>query len=225
MNNRFEFFEKLNLPQQISEKQLFFVGGAARSILEENKLPRDIDICGDVLVDELSNLNLENKQYIKKLHSLRFQCGNHDIDLTAFRKEEYKKGYFPSKVERVSTAKADSERRDFTINAIYINKVGEIFDFHDGMKHLFEKSIVQISPKTLEVDGMRILRMIRFSLTLGYKIDKETLECAFENKNNILQIKSERCMAEFKKFQPYITQESDKIIKELGIYSHLGINL
>ncbi|MFI3163263.1 MAG: hypothetical protein R3Y65_02335 [Bacillota bacterium] len=224
MNNRFEFFEKLNLPQQISEKQLFFVGGATREIICHNKLPRDIDICGDFCAEELSTLDLQNKQYIKKLHSLRFACGNHDIDLTAFRKEEYKKGYFPSKVERVSTAKADSERRDFTINAIYINKAGKILDFHDGEKHLFEKRIVQISSKTLEVDGMRILRMIRFSLTLGYQIDKDTLECAFENKENILQIKKERCLLEFKKFQPYVTSENEKTIKELGIFSHLGIN-
>lgn len=224
MNNRFEFFKKLNLPDKIAHKQLFFVGGAARSILGEGKLPRDIDICGDISVEQLSDLNLENKKYIKQLHSLRFQSDSHDIDLTAFRKEEYKKGYFPSHVERVSTAKEDSERRDFTINAIYINKAGEIFDYHDGINHIKEKQIVQISPQTLEVDGMRILRMIRFSLTLGYQIDKNTLECAIANKNNILQIRKQRAMVEFEKFQPYITVENEKIIKELGIFAHLGIN-
>lgn len=224
MNKNHEFVKKLNLPYEISQKELYFVGGASRSILQNNTLPKDIDICGNLNVEEFASLGLQDKKYIKQLHSLRFQSGSHDIDLTAFRKEEYKKGYFPSKVERVETAFEDSFRRDFTINAIYISKSGEIQDFHNGVTHLKEGKISQITTETLKVDGMRIYRMVRFALTLGCEIEKQTMACAIENASNLLQIQQKRGMAEFNKFKEYITKDNIHILEELGMLSHLEIS-
>ncbi len=224
MNNGFEFFEKLNLPKEIAKNQLFLVGGAVRSIICENRLPRDIDICGNFSTEDFANIDLESKQYIKQLYSLRFKWDKYDIDLTAFRKEEYKRGYFPSRVERVSTPEEDSLRRDFTINAIYLNQKGDVLDFHNSLEHLKGRKIVAITPQTLNVDGMRIYRMVRFALTLGFEIEKDTLESALFNKNNILQIKKERGMVEFNKFKEYITSDNIEIIDSLGILSHLEIS-
>lgn len=224
MSKNFELIKQLNLPREILNNELYFVGGTTRSILQCGNLPKDIDITGNFDVDDLSKLKLEDKQYIKQLYSLRFKSENHDIDLTAFRKEEYKKGYFPSKVERVKTPFEDSKRRDFTINAIYINKDGEIIDCHNGVQALQERQIKQISNETLKVDGMRIYRMVRFALTLNFDIEDDTLECAFENSKNIFHIQKSRAMVEFEKFKSFITKDNIEIIHKLGIFEHLEIS-
>ncbi|MFI3166783.1 MAG: hypothetical protein R3Y32_01555 [Bacillota bacterium] len=219
-----EIMNNLNLPKEIAQNDLFFVGGASRSIILHGALPTDVDICGNFDVGEFKDLNLDSKQYIKQLHSLRFKSGKYDVDITAFRNEEYKKGYFPSKVIRVDTPYQDSFRRDFTINSIYINKNGEIFDYHNGIEHLNDKKIVQISDDTLKVDGMRIYRMIRFALTLGFEIDKSTLNSAVENVDNVFQIQKSRAMVEYNKFKQFITKDNIGILRKLQIFQHLEIN-
>lgn len=213
------------LPEEIENSDIFLVGGASRNLLQNAKLPRDLDFTGNFDVERFSFLELENKTYIKNLFSLRFETHAHDFDVTAFRREQYKKGYFPSNVERVETAFEDSFRRDFSINSIYIAKSGEVLDFFDGISHLQQRKIVANTENTLRDDGMRIYRMVRFALTLGFEIEKSTLDCAMQNKDNICVLQKGRCKKEYDKFAHLISRDNIGMISDLGIFSHQEISL
>ena len=215
-------FENI-LPPNLQNENLFYVGGASRNIVNNLHLPYDIDMTGNIDVSRFENFDLQNLVINKNFFSMKFFHLERKIEITALREEKYNKGYFPSKVERVDSLILDSYRRDFTINSIYIDGSGNIFDFHHGEEDLKRKKIVQISKETMKVDGMRIYRMFRFAYDLSFEIDEETFDSAYQNKNNIFDIKKERAQKEFDKFSKKLTKDDMKIMERFGILEHLKI--
>lgn len=124
------------------------------------------------------------------------------FDLAVFRKEyEYQDGRHPSKVTE-GTAKEDSFRRDFTINALYWDDTNQkIIDYVGGVSDLQNKLIVAVGDakeRFLE-DHLRILRLLRFHVQLGFQMQRETLHHAVVNVGLLKKISGERIWEEFKK--------------------------
>jgi tRNA nucleotidyltransferase/poly(A) polymerase len=87
-------------------------------------------------------------------------------------------------VEFVKSDKMDSNRRDFTVNSLYLSPInGNILDFHNGLKDLKSKKIKFIGNpnKRLVEDPLRILRAIRFSLDLGFKMEGKAFQAVKNN--------------------------------------------
>jgi tRNA nucleotidyltransferase/poly(A) polymerase len=96
----------------------------------------------------------------------------------------------------------DSNRRDFTINAIYMDKDGKIYDYHQGIKDIASKNIRFIgnARKRIIEDYLRILRYFRFVAAYGdYKCNEEYLRIISELKTNIKIISNERIIGELLK--------------------------
>ena len=81
-------------------------------------------------------------------------------------------------VEYIDDWKLDSERRDFTINAIYLDINGKIFDPQNGTVDLKNNNIKFIGDpqKRIEEDYLRIIRFIRFSIQYDSQTDSKTIE-------------------------------------------------
>ncbi|MFN7181652.1 MAG: CCA tRNA nucleotidyltransferase, partial [Planctomycetota bacterium] len=95
----------------------------------------------------------------------------------------------------------DASRRDFTINAFYLDiETREIFDFFGGLRDLEEKIIRAIGEprKRFEEDNLRMLRAVRFATQLGFCVEKETFDTIKDLAHNILNISWERIREEFK---------------------------
>ncbi len=76
------------------------------------------------------------------------------------------------------TLKEDSERRDFTCNALYEDiKTGEIIDYHNGRIDIKNRILRHVSNHFSE-DPLRVLRMCRFSAQLDFEIAPETMKLA-----------------------------------------------
>ncbi len=87
----------------------------------------------------------------------------------------------------------DLRRRDFTINSIAINlKTNEFIDINNGQDDIKNKVIRSISEDNLVDDPLRILRAFRFAATLGFDIERNTLEQINRNKDLILKPAKER---------------------------------
>ena len=96
----------------------------------------------------------------------------------------------------------DAKRRDFTINALYADPDGTIYDPLNGRADL-EKGLVRFigePDKRIEEDYLRILRFFRFFATLATgEVDRSGLEACSEKKEGLKQLSAERVRDEFLK--------------------------
>ena len=183
---------------------LYIVGGFVRDNLL-GLTPSDIDITSSMPYSEVINLckklKIKTIPVNKKLGTLQIVIGNNIYEYTQFRSESYseKGSHSPDKVEFVNDIKIDCFRRDLTINSLYYDISNKkVIDLVDGTKHLKNK-IIKTTNKpeiTLQDDGLRILRVIRFASLLNFKIDRKTLSTIKMFSGHLSKISKERIIKE-----------------------------
>lgn len=193
----------------------YLVGGYVRDLLLstykskfKNLSPSDIDVTTSATPDEIKRVLQEHNLPVypmgEKLGTITTKINHRFIDITTFRTESnYSDSRHPDSVKFVSSIEQDLARRDFTINAIALNKGGFVDPF-GGIKDLINKdSILRAVGNAKErfmEDPLRILRAIRFHTIKGItdKVDKSTENAMFECKKELLNIAPERLAYEFK---------------------------
>jgi len=121
------------------------------------------------------------------------------VEVATFRTETgYADGRHPTKVKFASAAE-DASRRDFTINGMFFDPVKEkIIDYVGGRGDL-KKKIIRTIGKPQErfgEDYLRMLRAVRFSTQLGFKIELKTWSAIRKNARKIKKISGERIAIE-----------------------------
>ena len=193
----------------------YLVGGYVRDLLlniyktkDKHWSPSDIDITTSAAPKEIKEVLMKNNLPVypmgEKLGTITTKINYKFIDITTFRMEsDYSDSRHPDHVKFVSSIEQDLARRDFTINAIALNKNGLVDPFN-GVKDLLEKeSILRAVGDAKErfiEDPLRILRAIRFHAikNITDKIDKNTETAMFRYKEELLKIAPERLACEFK---------------------------
>jgi tRNA nucleotidyltransferase/poly(A) polymerase len=144
-------------------------------------------------------------------------------DPTKYKIVEYEKtGRRPEKITVKGSFKEDAKRRDFTINAMAVDSRGNIIDYFDGKKDIKNKLIRTVGNPTdrFQEDYLRMLRCVRFSSRLGFKIDPGTEEAIKLNKENIKKIAPERIKDELLKIA---SNSGDKFADAIITLDNLGI--
>jgi len=113
--------------------------------------------------------------------------------------------------------KKDAAKRDLTINAVYADEQGNVFDYFDGIKDL-ENGVIKFigtPSKTIEKDPIRIMRFFRFCAMFGKKIDKKSLKSCIENKHLLQKVSQEKIKEELFKIimAPYAARALDLVFK------------
>ena len=127
-----------------------------------------------------------------------------EIEFVGARKESYRPDSRKPTVEN-GTLEDDQNRRDFTINALAVslNRVdfGTIIDPFDGLNHLEDKLIkTPLEPaRTFSDDPLRMMRAIRFSTQLNFKIDSHTYQAIADHNHRIKIVSKERITIELNK--------------------------
>ncbi len=188
----------------------FVIGGFVRDKILNLKSPKDIDILaigdGIKLAKKVSDfLNLKNQPTIyKNFGTAAFCYKGYEIEFVGSRSESYN---YKSRNPTVKPGSLDDDlnRRDFTINSIGIclnhENWGEIVDKFNGLKDIKNKLIkTTIDPlKTFSDDPLRMLRAIRFSCQLNFKIDQKSIEGIKLERIRIKIISQERITDEINK--------------------------
>jgi tRNA nucleotidyltransferase/poly(A) polymerase len=128
--------------------------------------------------------------------------GDDSYEITTFRTESGYQDYRrPDKVTFVRSLADDLKRRDFTINALAVDKDGQVIDKFDGLKDLDKKIIRAVghAEERFHEDALRMMRAVRFQAQLNFKIEEKTAQAIADNAPLLAKIAIERIREEFVK--------------------------
>ena len=194
-----------------ADAEIYLAGGSVRDYLLYGDFD-DFDFatpCTPVIVTTILDIEEYNK-YSFKFGTVKTDYLGQEIQITTFRKEgDYLDSRHPSTIKFIKNIEIDSLRRDFTINAMYLDYSGKVLDFHGGLNDLENKIIKTVgNPLTrIKEDPTRILRALRFMLKLNFRLDDELELVIKENINLIKLISKERINMEYKKMLEHSSKQ------------------
>jgi len=203
--------------------EIRYVGGCVRKILNNEKFD-DIDLATNLKPDEvkecLKNNNIDFFETGIDHGTITARIGEKNFEITSLRKDVSTDGR-RAVVEFTNEWNEDSLRRDFTINSIYADKEGNLFDPNDGVKDLENGKIEFIGDpeKRVKEDYLRILRYVRFFLNYSKQEHKLNVRKIIkQNINGITKLSKERLIDELKKLvmsNGFINIGNDEFCKEI----------
>ena len=197
-----KIFEAINNYSETSE--IRYVGGCIRKIIKNENVD-DIDLATNLTPSEVC-------EALKKRGINYYETGiehgtitaiidEQKYEITSLRKDVTTDGRHAN-VEFSLEWKEDAGRRDFSINSIYSNGVGDLFDPYNGKKDLEDGHINFIgdAENRIKEDYLRILRYVRFFINYSNQKHKpEIIKIIKRNIGGISKLSSERLLDEFKK--------------------------
>lgn len=202
---------KITLPEKLKNLALscpfplYIVGGYVRDALcgIECKVP-DIDICAPVSADEFLKIaescGAEIDAVYRNTGTVKLGFGEEKYEFTCFRSDEYVRGvHTPIKTFFTDDISVDARRRDFKCNAVYYDIAKDkLCDPLGGIEDIKNKRIntVADADKVFGEDGLRLMRLARFTAQLNFTPTKECLQGAKNNGKLIADISVERIYAE-----------------------------
>lgn len=204
--------------------EAYFVGGAVRDFLL-NKEINDVDIATSATPEEV-------KQIFSKTVDIGIEHGtvlvlyqNQGYEITTFRSEAaYEDFRRPKEVAFIRSLTEDLQRRDFTMNAIAMDKDGNLIDPFQGQKSIMNKVIQTVgrAEDRFQEDALRMMRAVRFVSQLSFKIEEETLNALKELVHLLEHIAVERKQAEFDKLLCGVNRKQAlELILQTNMYSFL----
>lgn len=175
----------------------YLVGGYVRDYLLGRKT-YDVDICTNALpVDIKKMFNASKCSY----GSVNFMLGKYNVDITTFREEYNYQNRKPEKFVYIDNLEKDLLRRDFTVNALCMDKNGHVIDLLGGIDDLNDNKIKMIGNTQVKgkEDPLRILRAIRFSTVLNFDLDDELLNFIKNNYKLVSSLSKNRIKMEMDK--------------------------
>ena len=201
IKNLFKILEK-DKPK--NTQVAMFVGGCVRKFLN-NETIDDIDIATifspEEIKEKFKNSNFKIIDTGIEHGSITAVINSNKFEITTLRQDIKTDGRH-AEVSFTDDWKQDSNRRDFTINAIYMDRRGRIYDPQDGTKDLKKNEINFIgdSSARIEEDYLRIIRYIRFCIQYNInQPDPKIINAIKLNLNGIKNLSKERILSELYK--------------------------
>ena len=195
-------FDAINSFSKHSE--IRYVGGCVRKIINKEKID-DIDLAVNLNPPDVCKaLEKKNIRYYKsgiEHGTITAIINDIKFEITSLRKDVDTDGRH-AKVEFSDNWKEDACRRDFTINSIYADFEGNLFDPFNGKKDIENGQIdfIGVEEKRIKEDYLRVLRYIRFYLNYSKnKHNPKTIKIIKKNLNGVSGISPERLLDELKK--------------------------
>ncbi|MBK9974431.1 MAG: CCA tRNA nucleotidyltransferase [Planctomycetes bacterium] len=189
--------------------EALLAGGCVRDLLI-GRTPKDYDIATSALPDQVEAAFAHTVSVGKAFGVIRVlddELRELAVEVATFRHDgPYLDGRHPSSVSFTNAAQ-DAARRDFTINALFLDpETSEVHDFVGGLADLDARLIRAVGEprQRFEEDKLRLLRAARFAATLNFEIDDATLAALTEMAAQVRVCSAERVRDELEKM---ITQK------------------
>lgn len=214
--------------------EMRMAGGGVRDILCRI-VPHDIDFATDARPDQMVEL-MSDKPNIRLITTTSGQkhgtvtarvndCAQYEI--TTLRIDKTTDGRH-AEVEFVNDWKVDASRRDLTINSMFIDLEGTLYDYFDGKADLDRREIrfVGDTASRLREDYLRIFRYFRFHTRFGVagRHDAATIQTMKEHVDGLEIISGERIWMEMRRILGNINcgNAVQMMLHELGMGRHMG---
>lgn len=189
--------------------QTRMAGGCIRDRLLKIE-PKDIDLATIALPEQVIEIFESLKYHVIPTglqHGTITVVGTNKtpIEITTLRIDTNHTGRH-AEVEFTDDWKLDASRRDFTINAMFMDKDEKIYDYFGGKKDL-EAGVVRFvgnAEERIKEDYLRIMRYFRFYAKMGSNIvHNEAIEAIEKHKDGLKEISQERITSELLKMLDY----------------------
>lgn len=202
---------------------LRFVGGAVRDALkniEGGDLDFATDLSPDELVEACTEEGLKTVAIGIKFGTVGVIIDDMLVEVTSLRRDVKTNGRY-AEVEYTDNWEEDASRRDLTINAVYADEKGNVFDYYNGIEDL-EKGRVRFigsASQRIKEDYLRILRFFRFYSRFGVgEPDQKALAACIENREGLKNLSMERIKEElFKMLLTPNAAATIRIMQDNGI--------
>lgn len=195
--------QAVRILQKLEENgyEAFFVGGCVRDWLL-GRMVHDIDICTNAHPGDVISLFPDHVPTGLKHGTVSVKQGGALYEVTTYRTEgKYEDYRRPSTVQFVSDLHLDLQRRDFTINAMAMDRHQNLQDPFAGSEDLAQKLIRAVGDpaERFSEDALRLLRAVRFAAQLDFSIENKTLAAMKQTAPLLARIAVERVREELNK--------------------------
>ena len=206
--------------RRLHPHEAYFVGGAVRDALLGRE-PKEVDIATSATPEQIHQIFDDVIDIGRAFGVCLVKDFDTAVEVATFRTEwAYRDGRHPGEIKYATSALEDSKRRDFTINAIYQDEQGELYDPQEGREDLRRKLIRTVGDpqERFAEDHIRMLRAVRFAAQLGFHLHPATADAIRAHAANLSDEPGER-----------VSREIDKILTSgrsayaLDLMKQLGI--
>lgn len=157
------------------------VGGAVRDLIIGVK-PKDFDVVTNAKPEQIKKVFRRSRIIGKRFRLVHVYVKDETIEVSTFRSTS-SSNVIVDTLGRITRDNSfgdqdqDANRRDLSINALYLDPINDkVFDYHNGVSDITNQIIRMIgdTPERYREDPVRMLRVLRFSVKLNFKIEKET---------------------------------------------------
>lgn len=204
--------------------EAYFVGGSVRDLLLQKEI-HDVDIATSANPEEIKGIFSKTVDVGIEHGTVMVLYNGQAYEVTTFRSESgYTDFRRPDEVTFIRSLQEDLGRRDFTMNAIAMNKDGKIFDPFSGEKAIKAKVIETVgkASERFTEDALRMMRAVRFVSQLSFSIEESTYLSLREYAHLLNHIAIERISIEFEKLLlGKNVQKAIGILLDTGLYQYL----
>ncbi|KZZ86388.1 CCA tRNA nucleotidyltransferase [Bacillus sp. SJS] len=198
-----EFLDALPIIHALEKEgyEAYFVGGSVRDLLLGRDI-HDVDIATSAAPGKVQEIFSKTADVGAAHGTIIVLHEGEPYEVTTFRTEsDYENFRRPETVQFVTSLKEDLKRRDFTMNAMAMDKDGNLHDYFNGEDAIRDKKIETVgNPEDRYTeDALRMLRALRFSSQLDFAITPDSLEAINRLASLMKHISVERKLIEFDK--------------------------
>jgi len=181
--------------------EAYFVGGSVRDYLLKKPIS-DVDIATSATPEEVKGIFSKTVDIGIEHGTVLVLVNHNSYEITTFRTEgDYQDYRRPKEVSFIRNLTEDLQRRDFTMNAMAMDRTGTLIDPFNGQLAIRKKAIqtVGLAIDRFQEDALRMMRAVRFVSQLSFSIEDETLQALTNLAPLLKNIAVERKRAEFEK--------------------------
>lgn len=199
--------------------EAYVVGGCVRDSLL-HRMPDDWDITTSAKPEDTKRIFRRTVDTGIQHGTVTVMVDRTGYEVTTYRIDgEYADGRHPEHVTFTASLLEDLKRRDFTINAMAYSPAEGLVDEFDGIGDINRRVIRAVGDpvQRFTEDALRMMRAIRFSAQLDYRIDEDTREGIRLLAPNLQKVSAERIRVELEKLLLSERPEELKEAYELGL--------
>jgi tRNA nucleotidyltransferase/poly(A) polymerase len=217
-----------------SVTNVYLVGGTVRALFTGEEV-KDLDLVVEdfeAAVEALRHAGFHVSEEARSFRVVKVHLGDQVVDVAGFRTETYDMVSRKPVVAPARTMLEDASRRDFTFNAMYARIASidqgvlelEVEDPFGGLRDLERRVVRAVGDARVRFmeDPLRMLRVVRFAVKLGFDVDPATYAAIREVHGELRRVSRERVRDELVKALMHDPARTVSMLYDTGLWQEVA---